>query len=373
MTEGVMLPIYETLLTEAIGSLAIDSGTVSISPPAGAAVLQDDSKDWSVDVHRGRLVKIIHGAGAGQLRVILSNSDRLLTLNQLWTVLPDPTSVYVIYGMDVMQCMRDVLGGGVNIDLGNEFDQLKTVLSVALEASLDSGTATGGTNATIVDAAKNWQNNMWLDGIAEVEIAGVRYLRLITANTADTVAINALPGGVVCAAGCPYSLKRPVTLADVSDRAARLLGVVQSITQWAGVALTGRDISLDLANLDVALSGRASEATLVEIIPVAKAAVFNTALPAAEADWIGAAITPTNSPSYLRIYACVSVAGVLRVARTISGVTLTENLNSGDNLVAGAAYMFTIPWRTTDSINIRYSVTAGTINRLLIDEIGGGE
>ena len=149
--------------------------------------------------------------------------------------------------------------------------------------------------------------------------------------------------------------------------------MVQSITQWAGVALTGRDISLDLANLDVALSGRASEATLVEIIPVAKAAVFNTALPAAEADWIGAAITPTNSPSYLRIYACVSVAGVLRVARTIGGVTLTENLNSGDNLVAGAAYMFTIPWRTADSINIRYSVTAGTINRLLIDEIGGGE
>jgi hypothetical protein len=114
-----------------------------------------------------------------------------------------------------------------------------------------------------------------------------------------------------------------------------------------------------------------TEDTLVKLIPIAKAALFNTALPAAEADWLASAITPTNSPSYLRIYVCVSVSGVLRIARTIGATTLTEDLNSGGALAADAAYMFTVPWRTGDSINLRYSVTAGTIKILRIEEIGG--
>lgn len=37
---------------------------------------------------------------------------------------------------------------------------------------------------------------------------------------------------------------------------------VQSITQWGGTALTGRDISQDLAKLDVALSSRAASSQL---------------------------------------------------------------------------------------------------------------
>ncbi len=109
--------------------------------------------------------------------------------------------------------------------------------------------------------------------------------------------------------------------------------------------------------------------TVQTIAPNAKAAVFNTALPAAEAAWLAAAISPTNSPSHIRIYVCVSVAGVFRVARTIGATTLVEDLNSGVALTAGAGYMFEVPWRSADSINFRYSVTAGTINRLLVDEL----
>ncbi|GAI88105.1 unnamed protein product, partial [marine sediment metagenome] len=43
---------------------------------------------------------------------------------------------------------------------------------------------------------------------------------------------------------------------DISDRAARLLGVVDSLTKWGGTALTPRDISLDLAKLGLQRWGR---------------------------------------------------------------------------------------------------------------------
>jgi hypothetical protein len=107
------------------------------------------------------------------------------------------------------------------------------------------------------------------------------------------------------------------------------------------------------------------------LIPIAKADIFNTALPAAEAAWLGADIAPTNSPSYLRIHVAVAAAGVLRVARTVGGVTVVENLNAGVPLVANSAYSFVVEWRTGDSINFRYSVTGANILVFRANEIGG--
>jgi hypothetical protein len=432
MTEKVSLPTYETLLTEAIRSLAIDSGTVTTPVPIGTNILNDNAKNWTTNVHKNRLVKIIRGAGAGQIAVINSNVAKSLVIKGSWAVPLDSTSVYQISEVDIV----------------SEFTALKEALSRVLEVSEDSGTATGGSNTTIVDTGKNWGVDMWQNATVHVIHGEVEYVRLCSSNTADTLTIAALPAGVSVTAGDAYAIRRPVTIADISDRAARLLGIVygsqgqqllqraatfdlltqlrhagveidprairaltaadivtvQSLTQWGGIALTGRDISLDLAKLDIALSAfrdalrgastkdfttleadiesilakldvalstRATETTLAKLIPIAKAAIFNTALPAAEANWLASDITPTNSPSYLRIYVCVSVAGVLRVARTIGATTVTESLNSGGALAADAAYMFTVPWRTGDSVNIRYSVATGTIKILRIEEIGG--
>lgn len=200
------------LRSELVRLQTIDYGSVSAPPPAGVAVLQDDSKDWSINAHTGRLVRLVGGIGAGQSRIIVGNSSNVLALDQLWTIRPNESSVYVILGEDL----------------------------------------------------------------------------------------------------------------------TRTIPIV--------------------------------------VVPTAKADIFNQALPAAEAGWLAVDITPTRSPSYIRVYVCVSVTGVLRIARTVGGVTSVENLNSGVNLVASSAYMFTVPWRAGDSINVRYSVTAGTIMRLIIDE-----
>lgn len=109
------------------------------------------------------------------------------------------------------------------------------------------------------------------------------------------------------------------------------------------------------------------------IIPIAKASIINTALPSAEYGLLTTSITPTNTPSYIRIYVCISVGGVLRIARTVSTTTVVENLNGGIALTASASYLFTVPYRVGDSINIRYSATGGTIYTLRVDEIGASE
>lgn len=120
-------------------------------------------------------------------------------------------------------------------------------------------------------------------------------------------------------------------------------------------------------------SGKYAKWSVVKGNFITKARVFNLALPTADSDILGSDIVPTNTPSYIRIYFVASITGVLSVMRTVSAVTIAEQLNSGVALAANAAYMFTVPWRTGDSINIQYSTTGGTILTVDILEIQGVE
>ena len=118
-------------------------------------------------------------------------------------------------------------------------------------------------------------------------------------------------------------------------------------------------------------------AMLVDVLeyrfaPIVQTSIFNTALPTADTNLLASDLTPNLSRGYLRIYACISVSGILKLRRTRGATTVTELLNAGSALTASAAYMFDIHWRSGDSINLQYSVTTGTIYVLAIDEFGGG-
>ncbi|MBA7612195.1 hypothetical protein ES703_19431 [subsurface metagenome] len=180
--------------------------------------------------------------------------------------------------------LRAALGGGgtTNIDLPGEFATLVLALKTAMEAAIDTGTATGGSNTTIIDTGASWATNMWEDATFEVEIGAKRYLGIVISNTATTITFAALADSAAVVSGCKYGLKRPVDIADISDRAARLLGVVDSLTKWGGTALTGRDISLDLKALtDISITGilksigdiAAAESLIVRIGAIADAEV----------------------------------------------------------------------------------------------------
>jgi len=103
---------------------------------------------------------------------------------------------------------------------------VKEALSRILEVSEDSGTATGGTNTTLEDTTKNWETDMWIGATIHIFKNGVEYLRTVSANTANAITFAALPAGVEVAAGDGWAIRRPIAVADISDRATRLLGTI---------------------------------------------------------------------------------------------------------------------------------------------------
>lgn len=58
--------------------------------------LQDTSRAWLVNKWAFTLVKIISGTGVGQQRFVTSNTANTLTVNAVWTITPDATSVYEV-------------------------------------------------------------------------------------------------------------------------------------------------------------------------------------------------------------------------------------------------------------------------------------
>lgn len=104
--------------------------------------------------------------------------------------------------------------------------------------------------------------------------------------------------------------------------------------------------------------------------PVLKDSKFNESVTAAT-DIFDDALSPLATPTYFRIYATFDTAGVLTVRRTKEGATISEELNSGANLNANAAYVFDIIVDESETIQLRYSVNA-TALKLIVEEIAAG-
>ena len=108
---------------------------------------------------------------------------------------------------------------------------------------------------------------------------------------------------------------------------------------------------------------------ITEIIPVTKGLVFNQAV-GAGVDMFATALSPTNSPTTFRIYACFDTLGVLTMRRTRAGATVSEQLNSGTALNANAAYIFDIIVQAGETLNLRHSAGA-QILYLKVVEVAG--
>ena len=240
----------------------------------------------------------------------------------------------------------------------------RTLFSRVLETSDDSGTTTDGSTTTLEDTAKHWLTD-WSGAIAHIFRGGIEYEIDIASNTTTELTfVQTLPFAVT--AGLDYSLRRRLTLTDISDRSSRLLGVVDSLTKWGGTALTGRDISSDLAKLDVALSTIASKALLTPLEVASQHGVAETA----NIDILPSDITPTNTPCLFRIMVMLETAGVFSAILKSGAVSKTLKLNAGNSLLADCAYEFDILVHNGDTVNFQTSVSGNVTLRC--QEIAGG-
>jgi hypothetical protein len=75
--------------------LGFDAG---IATAGSSNTITDSTKSWAVDRWTNYAVEILAGTGAGQERIISSNSATALTIIGTWATNPDATSVFVIQG-----------------------------------------------------------------------------------------------------------------------------------------------------------------------------------------------------------------------------------------------------------------------------------
>ena len=107
----------------------------------------------------------------------------------------------------------------------------------------------------------------------------------------------------------------------------------------------------------------------IQIASIEKAVVHNTALPAvADTDFLGTAITPTDTPCGFIVQIAVSITGIFRTTITNGANTQTVNFNQAVALTAGSLYIFEMLVHDGDTINFRYSTTGGTIQILRVQE-----
>lgn len=208
------------------------------------------------------------------------------------------------------KALRFVFGSGTDISHANPLPVTSTAQAI------DSGTATGGSDTQLVDTAKDWEVNMHEDAILEVAIGVIEYHRTITVNANDTLTFNALPGGVVVAAGDAYTIRRVVN----------------------------------------------------PLSPLARDEMHNVAIAGGVAPILAADIAPLNTPCLFRVAVGFDTAGVFSVTIIRALDTQVQQLNHGVVLTANCLFMFDVLVAAGDTINYRYSVAA-QLQTLRLQEI----
>jgi len=134
---------------------------------------------------------------------------------------------------EIRDALARGLAPGAPITLDGRLDALVKFTRMPLEW----GTATGGSKNKLICLGKSWANDVWAEyELAIVEGVGAGQVRRIEGN--DRTSIT------------------PQSDFDINpdNTSVFVIRARSDIVKWGGTTLTGRDISLDLANLDIALS-----------------------------------------------------------------------------------------------------------------------
>ncbi len=123
-------------------TFVVDEGTVTTPAGAGGNSLSDDKKAWQNGVHKNRAVRILSGQGAGQVAFVQDNSRDSMIIRGGWLKPIAAGDTYAIMNADFMQMLRDVFGGGSDINAGNPLQVYDPKVFGALSSLVLVGTVT---------------------------------------------------------------------------------------------------------------------------------------------------------------------------------------------------------------------------------------
>lgn len=125
--------------------------------------VSDDGKSWAVDEWVNHYVVMETGTNAGVSRKILSNTPDTLTV----------------------EAFDNTIAGG------NTYKILPYLQGAQSYGTKDTGTATGGTTASVTDTGKSWTTNEWQDFYVLMETGlNAGEISQITSNTSDTISVG---------------------------------------------------------------------------------------------------------------------------------------------------------------------------------------
>jgi hypothetical protein len=178
---------------------------------AGAAFTVTDStrsgnNSWTTSQWRNYDVRILSGAGAGQIRTVTANSINSLTVNTAWTVNPGSTSVYSLVTADAV-----------------------------------AGTATAGAATTLTDSTRLWSDNQWAGyRVRILSGAGTGQVSTVTSNT--TTALTVSPAWATAPNNTSAYAVFPTDTANGTASSATSTTLADSTATWSSDQWAGREV-----------------------------------------------------------------------------------------------------------------------------------
>ena len=218
ITAGPMGLVSRTILSNTSNTLTI-SGVWPVTDAGGANsgtsnTLTDLTKLWTANAFNGFTIELTGGTGAGQSRVVASNTATVITVTSAWATIPDSSTSYQILrtpGAGTSYVVRDGPAEGTGYQIralkppvsgtGYQILNLKChaggyALQVNYPSSeftvvTDAGLATSAGTTTIVDTTKTWKINQWAGSEAKITLgAGFGQARTVVSNTANTLVVS---------------------------------------------------------------------------------------------------------------------------------------------------------------------------------------
>lgn len=205
---------WMSIATSGVTSPNAPSGTYHPSGPTGTATAGGANTITTAQTLPGSVagytIRITGGTGAGQERVIASNTygaNSVITVTSNWTTNPDNTSTFLLLTGRFWYCnpggtpaMRhyDVATGLWSAALSmTGVSGFGASLGSALTATpawgnpIATGTATAGAGTTLTNSGKAWTTNQWANYQLRItDGTGVGQVRTIASNTSTAITVS---------------------------------------------------------------------------------------------------------------------------------------------------------------------------------------